>query len=54
MENIYDILLIIFTALNLYNPEIIIIDISPLRLVTLLMYLTNIFQGLNVMMTALK
>ncbi|CAD8120846.1 unnamed protein product [Paramecium sonneborni] len=54
MENIYDIVLIVFTAMNLYYPEIIIIDISPLRLVTLLMYLTNIFQGLNVMMTALK
>ncbi|CAD8198931.1 unnamed protein product [Paramecium pentaurelia] len=54
MENIYDFVLIFFTAMNLYYPEIIIIDISPLRLVTLLMYLTNIFQGLNVMMTALK
>ncbi|CAD8187083.1 unnamed protein product [Paramecium octaurelia] len=54
MENIYDFVLIFFTAMNLYYPEIIIIDISPLRLVTLLMYLTNIFQGLNVMMTALR
>lgn len=54
MENIYDFVLIFFTAMNIYYPEIIIIDISPLRLVTLLMYLTNIFQGLNVMMTALK
>ncbi|CAD8196993.1 unnamed protein product [Paramecium pentaurelia] len=54
MENIYDFILIFFTAMNIYYPEVIIIDVSPLRLVTLLMYLTNIFQGLNVMLTALK
>lgn len=43
MENIYDFILIFFTAMNIYYPEVIIIDVSPLRLVTLLMYLTNIF-----------
>lgn len=39
--------------MNLYYPDVFIIDISPLRLVTLLMYLKNIFSGLNVMMRAL-
>jgi hypothetical protein len=42
-ENIFDFTLISLTTMNLYYPEIMVIDLSPLRLVTLLMYLTNIF-----------
>jgi hypothetical protein len=42
-ENIFDFTLISLTTMNLYYPEVMVIDLSPLRLVTLLMYLTTIF-----------
>jgi len=35
-------------------PDIVIIDLSPLRIITLLQYLGDIFDGLRVMLTALK
>ena len=52
--NIFDFLLIILTTLNLYRPDLIIIDLSPLRMITLLNYLGDILKGLSIMLKALK
>lgn len=52
--NVYDFLLVILTTLNLYRPDIIIIDLSPLRMITLLNYLGDILKGLSTMLKALK
>ncbi|CAD8091567.1 unnamed protein product [Paramecium primaurelia] len=54
IQDIYDFTLIFATTINLYYPEIFIIDISPLRMITLLFYLGDIFVGLGVMLLALK
>ncbi|CAD8095957.1 unnamed protein product [Paramecium sonneborni] len=54
MQDIYDFTLIFATTINLYYPEIFIIDISPLRMITLLFYLGDIFNDLQVMLKALK
>ncbi|CAD8096268.1 unnamed protein product [Paramecium sonneborni] len=54
MQDIYDFTLIFATTINLYYPEIFIIDISPLRMITLLFYLGDIFHDLQVMLKALK
>ncbi|CAD8200926.1 unnamed protein product [Paramecium octaurelia] len=54
MQDIYDFTLIFATTINLYYPEIFIIDISPLRMITLLFYLGDIFDDLQVMLKALK
>ncbi|CAD8111377.1 unnamed protein product [Paramecium primaurelia] len=52
--NVYDFLLVILTTLNLYRPDIIIIDLSPFRMITLLNYLGDILKGLSTMLKALK
>ncbi|CAD8125783.1 unnamed protein product [Paramecium sonneborni] len=52
--NIFDFLLIILTTLNLYRPDIVIINLSPLRMITLLNYLGDILKGLSIMLKALK
>lgn len=52
--NVYDFTLITLTTLNLYRPDIIKTDISPLRMITLLNYLGDILKGLSVMLKALK
>ncbi|CAK68274.1 unnamed protein product (macronuclear) [Paramecium tetraurelia] len=52
--NIYDFLLVILTTMNLYRPDIIIIDLSPFRMLTLLNYLGDILKGLSTMLKALK
>ncbi|CAD8147067.1 unnamed protein product [Paramecium octaurelia] len=54
IQDVYDFTLIFATTINLYYPEIFIIDISPLRMITLLFYLGDIFVGLGVMLLALK
>lgn len=51
--NVYDFTLVILTILNLNRPDLIIIDLSPLRMITLLNYLGDVFIGLSVMLKAL-
>ncbi|CAD8208793.1 unnamed protein product [Paramecium pentaurelia] len=53
-SNIFDFSIALLSAINLYRPDIVIIDLSPLRIITLLQYLGDIFDGLRVMLTALK
>ncbi|CAD8125822.1 unnamed protein product [Paramecium sonneborni] len=53
-SNIFDFSIVLLTAINLYRPDIVIIDLSPLRIITLLQYLGDIFDGLRVMLTALR
>lgn len=40
--------------MNFYRPDIIIIDLSPFRMITLLNYLGDILKGLSTMLKALK
>jgi len=54
LENIYDIILVTLYTMHIITPNIVSIDISPLRLITLLLYLGELFDGLKVMLTALK
>lgn len=49
-----DCILVIVYVLNLTYPETFKVDISPLRVITLLLYLGDIFSGLEVMLKALK
>lgn len=49
-----DCILVIIYVLNLTYPESFIVDVSPLRVITLLFYLGDIFSGLGVMLKALK
>ncbi|CAD8075871.1 unnamed protein product [Paramecium primaurelia] len=51
--NIYDFTLVVLTTLNLYRPDIIILDLSPLRMITLLNYLGDVLKGLSIMLKAL-
>ncbi|CAD8209125.1 unnamed protein product [Paramecium pentaurelia] len=53
-SNIFDFSIVMLSAINLYRPDIVIIDLSPLRIITLLQYLGDIFDGLRVMLTALR
>ncbi|CAD8123231.1 unnamed protein product [Paramecium sonneborni] len=53
-SNVFDFSIVLLSALNLYRPDLVIIDLSPLRIITLLQYLGDIFDGLGVMLTALK
>ncbi|CAK82706.1 unnamed protein product (macronuclear) [Paramecium tetraurelia] len=53
-SNVFDFSIVLLSALNLYRPDIMIIDLSPLRIITLLQYLGDIFDGLRVMLTALR
>lgn len=49
---LFDIILIVLY--NLYLEDLIEIDFSPLRLVTLLLYLGDLIKSLGVMLGALK
>lgn len=42
-QDIFDCILVIVYVLNLTYPDIFIVDISPLRVITLLLYLGDIF-----------
>ncbi|CAD8122391.1 unnamed protein product [Paramecium sonneborni] len=53
-QDIMDCILVIVYVLNLTYPETFIVDVSPLRVITLLLYLGDIFSGLGVMLKALK
>lgn len=50
--NIFDFVLLVLYILYIYIPNWI--DPSPLRLIQLLIYFGNLFEGLNVMLTALR
>jgi len=45
-SNIFDFSVVLLSALNLYRPDLVILDLSPLRIITLLLYLGDIFDGL--------
>ncbi|CAD8111921.1 unnamed protein product [Paramecium sonneborni] len=53
-QDIMDCILVIIYVLNLTYPETFVVDVSPLRVITLLFYLGDIFAGLGVMLKALK
>ncbi|CAD8121632.1 unnamed protein product [Paramecium sonneborni] len=53
-QDIFDCILVVVYVLNINYPDIFIVDISPLRVITLLLYLGDIFSGLGVMLKALK
>ncbi|CAD8104211.1 unnamed protein product [Paramecium primaurelia] len=53
-QDIFDCILVVVYVLNLNYTDVFIVDISPLRMITLLLYLGDIFSGLGVMLKALK
>ncbi|CAK63943.1 unnamed protein product (macronuclear) [Paramecium tetraurelia] len=53
-QDLFDCILVVVYVLNINYPDVFIVDVSPLRVITLLLYLGDIFSGLGVMLKALK
>lgn len=53
-QNLFDTTLVVLITIKVYYPETFSLDVSPLRLFTLLIYLGDIIDSLNLVLTSIR